>query len=389
KHLSSKNHIREAILASLKKLDDASVLHLSLEKLLVSKTLNDQEISWILDYYQEQKIKIHLMSEILTQIEKPTPMILDYLHVYKMGFPNHWLQFLKSNRKSALYLSSIIKFQLYDFFQLEWQEHWDQHQSTFPFEQFHKIQDSKIIQWIDQRVSDKNCISYQKFLLLNHSFYPNLKHILANPELKIELSKELIQSYSEWVENSPVKDLLFLMLSDDESKISLAKQYFLRGDIEYYMFLVNRFFTHGQDFGKQIICSLYEFRSDKAIQLLVEGMKQKILSNQQIVEIFHWIHTDPCHYDEFLNYLQREKQLKIDLIQEIFLHLENCPELLTLYIKLNRLFTLEDLCKQIFTKYPKHHRLFCLFSKIAPQVLKPFLIDTNNHSRFAKNFNHS
>ncbi|PCJ21454.1 MAG: hypothetical protein COB02_02355 [Candidatus Cloacimonadota bacterium] len=386
KILLKNNNIRIAILKCLAQLKSPTPLINILETLLLSDTSSDLEKSLILQYFHQNKQEVTFISNVIDLIKQPDEFLVHYLSDRQSHYPKHWLKWLKENRFHQLYTLSIAKFSLISFFKEEWNSFWKERQDQFSFESFYKLENKSFIQWFEQNVDDTNKLSFQKFLLLNHSFYPNLKKILSNIKLKTLLSKELILTYSEWVDNSPIKDLLFLMKSDDESKILLARQYFLRGDIEYYMFLVNRFFTHGHKYGLQIICSLYEFRSDKAIQLLIEGMKQKVLSNLQIIEVFKWITACSSRYDDFFQYLQKDKAIISEIIHLLLQSLEHCPELLHIYLQLNQNRSFQENCFNIFNLYPTNYNLFLSFSKIAPKELKDFLISSNNTSRFAKNF---
>ncbi|MCO4783355.1 MAG: hypothetical protein KC646_13600 [Candidatus Cloacimonetes bacterium] len=374
------------ILHNIEKLSNLEKLIPILEKLILSPNI-DCEIKHLI--FIQLSVFEHLeptLTRALLQINKPHEKLIDYLANKQVSCPDPWIEWLQQNRSHSLYAYCIVQFTLLDFFQKEWREYWHNQEGSFPFASFHKIEDKSFLQWIDQNVSNKSNIEYQKFLLLNHSFYPHLRDILMDSELKLALSKELIQTYGEWVDNSPVKDLLFLMLSDDESKISLANQYFLRGDIEYYMFLVNRFFTHGHKYGQQIITSLFRFRSDKAIQLLAEGMKQNILSWQDINFLFQWIQNDLNRRDEFLSFLSKNEVIKSDLVLQLKRQMNHCPQLLEHYIQIKSSDNIEDICEELFKLYPNHHGLLKKFAEIDPKQLVIFLKQSKNTTRFAHNF---
>lgn len=386
KILKSNSPTKAAIFENLSSLHDFQQLTSILEQELLSKTACIESKCLIFSHLSKFNLCEPVLSKVIYELPQPHLDSIEYIKKCDLALPENWIFWLRNNRDTPLYITCIVQLALYDFFKSEWNDYWKDKQDIFPFASFYKIADSKLLHWIDQNVSDKSNLEYQKFLLLNHCFYPHLRDILINNELKLKLSKQLIQTYSEWVDNSPVKDLLFLMLSDDESKIALAKQYFLRGDIEYYMFLVNRFFTHGHKYGAQIICCLFEFRSDKAIQLLNEGLKQAILTQPDIKFLFHWIQEEPERKDEFLSFLQKHEAINIEMCQQLVKQLDKCPELLNSYLTLCELNNTPDDIKSLLETYPNHRKLLKEFSKVNSIQLLEFLKESKNCTRFSYNF---
>ena len=75
--------------------------------------------------------------------------------------------------------------------------------------------------------------------------------------------------------------------------------------MEFYMYLVHRFVSHGNEFGLQIFKTLFECQADHAIEMLIQwGMVAKKINFEGIRNILNYINHDQIRKDEWQTFLK-------------------------------------------------------------------------------------
>ena len=114
--------------------------------------------------------------------------------------------------------------------------------------------------------------------LLTHAKdqYRILDQLFINTDLMLNMRRQHTKFFTSSEDISSERDLLFLMEQDESGRIATAQLLVHQGDMEFYMYLVHRFGSHGNEFGLQIFKTLFECRSDHAIDMLIQlGMVEK------------------------------------------------------------------------------------------------------------------
>lgn len=144
------------------------------------------------------------------------------------------------------------------------------------------------------------------FLIFN-SPHPRryLEEIFSEIQLKQEMRNELIEFLETKTNMGVEKDLLFLMQEGGSFAVRTAIQLVHHGDMEYFMFLVQRLKAYAPLFGFSIFKTLFQCRSEKASELLIQGgIASHWFTPTQVLDCLLWLEQDGFRLDEFLMLLR-------------------------------------------------------------------------------------
>ncbi len=173
--------------------------------------------------------------------------------------------------------------------------------------------------------------------LLTHAKdqYRILDQLFMNTEIKLMMRPQLTKFFKNSEDVSSERDLLFLMEQDEYGRIATAQLLVHQGDMEFYMYLVHRFSSHGNEFGMKIFKTLFECRSDHAIEMLIQvGLVEKKINHKTIRRILNYIIDDQMRKDEWHTFLQESSNSSLRTTLKCWLEqsLNESPDFINVYL---------------------------------------------------------
>ena len=176
--------------------------------------------------------------------------------------------------------------------------------------------------------------------LLYHSKdqYRLLDEIFLNKPLKLKMRPFLTKLFEITQDVSTEKDLLFLMEQDEDFRVATAKMLVFQGDMEFYIYLVYRLSTHGNEHGLEIFSVLYECRSEQAIEMLIQvGIVNRQLTKTTIINLIEYIEECESRMDEWHIFMNDETKSSLHTTLKSWLE-QNFTESISLLIMYLRTF---------------------------------------------------
>ena len=174
------------------------------------------------------------------------------------------------------------------------------------------------------------------FILIHaKDHYRVLDQLFNTTELKLIMRKQLTKFFASSEDISSERDLLFLMEQDEAGRIATAQLLVFQGDMEFYMYLVHRFGSHGNEFGLQIFKTLFECRADHAIEMLIQwGMIAKKINFEGIRNILNYINHDQIRKDEWQTFLKDSSNSALRTTLKCWLeqNFKESPDFLIIYL---------------------------------------------------------
>ena len=173
--------------------------------------------------------------------------------------------------------------------------------------------------------------------LLNHAIdqYRILDQLFHNTELKLNMRPQLTKFFKDSEDISSERDLLFLMEQNEAGRIATAKLLVHQGDMEFYMYLVHRFNSHSNEFGLEIFKTLFECRSDYAIEMLIQhGMISKKINKENLLSILQYIINSQTRRDEWQTFLKNTSNSSLRTTLKCWLeqNFNQSPDFLIVYL---------------------------------------------------------
>lgn len=228
--------------------------------------------------------------------------------------------------------------------------------------------------------------------LLYHSKdqYRLMDKLFLNTELKLIMRPHLTTLFEKTQDVSTEKDLLFLMEQDEAFRLATARMLVYQGDMEFYVYLVYRLSTHGNEFGLEIFSVLYECRCEQAIEMLIKlGVISKLLNQCTMIRLLEYIMASDSRMDEWQIFMRDDAHSHLRKTLKYWLekNLNSAFTLLKIYL---RTFP-EAVDNQNYNRFLDPHKMnrayLQLLYKLNPETAITIVdkLAPNNRTRYLMN----
>ena len=348
----------------------------------VSK-LSSQQAEILFSYFIDNQISCsrHEMENWLQFFRDPPRSFWLLLHASNAPFPEGYVDWLRSKRSDPLYEEILNLFPLKEFFKMEWtlQENTPD-ELLIPF----SMVTSKEYRSLAQPMRDVYEVACENLrceilaYFLHNQINPDFcwEQISCSPQRKDFLSGPLMASLEGQASAFQDRDLLFLMEGNEKLRSQCARFFLSHGDMEFYTYLVHRMKTHSLILGFEGLKTLFEARSDQAMELLIDyALNGEGCTAAQMIQFFEWVVSDELILDEWMLLMtSTTQQHRIKDLKQWFLsQMEDAPVLLGFYLRFFPQEVLLETIKKGWGTFRKLEEKLNLLLSMDPENAKEFL----------------